>query len=437
VLQKTIILNPFDARAAAWDVARDITDKSTAKEVANILIPTPPHTHQPFFTEGAAALLSGVFQAVHYAAPGEWTLRQVLLILDDETRLRKVLANCPHTVGLIKKWIEVPEWPSVNATIASRVSDLEPVVAAWDRATYKISLQDWVDGEGVLVLGSSPSDESALNAVNRVVFARCSQLLLSKPKSTTRRTWVYFDEAQQLGKLEKLDELLRKGRDYGISVVLGLQDIEGWKHKYEEGPALSILGQCKNKAFLQVEGADTAEWAAKQIGEYEHIREKESYTYGDDKTSRTVAHERVTERAVLPSEISKLPTPDFKNGVGVAGYYIASRIGVFKSHAEPQCIRQFLPPANNGVPTNIRRPSEEQQFRPWDDDDTRQLLSRQRGPRPIASKTTLAASLPPSSSLIDEGADNPADVIDAEIVEAVRPPKRLSDVRRIRFSDES
>ena len=59
-----VILNPFDARSVAWDMARDITSPAAALQAATLLVPEAKNDSNPFFTNAARQLLHAVIQAL-------------------------------------------------------------------------------------------------------------------------------------------------------------------------------------------------------------------------------------------------------------------------------------------------------------------------------------------------------------------------------------
>ena len=62
---RVVLLNPFDKRSAAWDMAKDILAPVTAQQIATILIPVEKNASQPFFTDAARHILTGVFYRLH------------------------------------------------------------------------------------------------------------------------------------------------------------------------------------------------------------------------------------------------------------------------------------------------------------------------------------------------------------------------------------
>ena len=103
----------------------------------------------------------------------------------------------------------------VRATVATKIAPYEVIAAAWDNATEKVSLTEFMKGEFVLVLGNDEETRTALDAINKVLFKRLSELILAGSETRTRQTWIFIDEVREAGNLEGLSRLMTKGRSKG------------------------------------------------------------------------------------------------------------------------------------------------------------------------------------------------------------------------------
>lgn len=277
-----VVLNPFDKRSVAWDLAVDITEPATAKQIASIFIPEEKKASQPFFSDAARQLLEGVMVAFILTRPGQWTLRDVLVALKSGTRLAAVLSSTPVTKDLVETYLSNErETKSIIATIATKLGPLDVVAALWDSAESKVSLKEWLNTESILVLGNDEAYRSSLDVINQVIFKRLVELLLAQPETINGRTWFFLDEVKEAGNLDALGRLMTKGRSVGASVVLGFQDVDGMYEAFGENQAKSILGQCATKIFLRLDSPETAKWAESVFGEYEAVEVKQSASLGE------------------------------------------------------------------------------------------------------------------------------------------------------------
>lgn len=352
---RIVLLNPFDERSAAWDVAADITTKAQAQHLAATLVPEEKGSSQPYFAETARHLLSGVMIALMRTRGQDWTFADVMCALRNKEVLRRALLSCPDTEHLVGAHLDRADtFKDVFSTMASKLQDLETIAALWSHATHKVSLREWLTGseEFILVLGQDEEAETALHAVNRVMFRRIVEILLNQPDSPPDggpRCWFFLDEVQMAGHLEKLAQLMVKGRSKGACVVLGFQDIEGMEEAYGEKMAHVIVGMCTTKAYLRTESERTADWASRTLGEVEEFISTTSHTrprqFLGGAGSTTTAEQLMTRRAVLPSEFLTLPPASLKDGL--TGYYDTAGIGAFRHWYPPAHLAASLPVGEN------------------------------------------------------------------------------------------
>jgi hypothetical protein len=363
------ILNPMDARSVAWDVARDCNTPAAAVQLSHVLIADGDAGPNAFFTKGARDLLAGVILALVVNSPGRWSLRDMVLAFADADTLRALLARSPHTADRLKYFDDPRTLANLLATLAAELAPFVPIAAAWDHAPNKISLEAWVKGEFVLVLGCEEAVRAPLDAINRAVFQRAVELILAQPDNPRRRTWVFLDEVREAGKLAGLRSLLNKGRSKGACVVLGFQAIEGLRDAYGDKAAEEIAGECNHKALLRVESPTTAEWESKVVGEFEQLEVKKSQPPGGGPPSLS---EDLTRRAsVLPSEFTDLPVTNRTNGL--TGYFVNPVTGAYKHTITAAELDARLVPPAAAVPNYMPRPDEHQYLRPWDADDRARL----------------------------------------------------------------
>lgn len=290
------ILNPFDLRCSAWNMALDIDNAVSARQLATILVPDSESEtgSASFFTHATRDILTGVLIAFIECVPrkGVWTLRDVLLTMLHEPYLRFILAlkRTPGDRPLPLLWrIQETYFGSgadprtvgnIKASISAKLSVYEPIAAAWHRAAPSpdspafFSLGDWIRSqEDILVLGNDEAARAALDPLNRAIFKRATELTLSRPEqpsdqkaSGEGQTWYFLDEVREAGELDGLSRLLTKGRSKGACVVLGFQDIDGLRAVYGEEVANELCAQCNNVAVLRLNSPATAQWASELFG---------------------------------------------------------------------------------------------------------------------------------------------------------------------------
>lgn len=391
---QTVLLNPFDMRANAWNMAQDIDSPAAVRQLAVTLVPDTKES-QPFFTNAVRELLAGVVTVFIKTRPGKWTFREVLLVMKSRVLLRAVLSQDAATSDVVNSILGAGENTvgSIMATVATKLGPYEPIAAAWEKAKGKISIQKWLRSESVLILGNDERIRSSLDAVNQLFVAVLAQHALTMPESDTRMTWFFFDEFREAGKLSGLESIVLRGRSKGCCVVLGFQDIQGVQHVYEEKAGNELVGQCANKALLRIESPETAAWASKVIGEEEKVEFSESST--ESAQGRTVSHssQKQTRSVVLPSEFMEIPAPGRNLVNGLQGYYVVRSVGVYRARYAAEELVEGLGKVNPAHQTFVAAPSEWQFLNPWTVEDSERLkidvssaqdpAKKNKGPSPL------------------------------------------------------
>lgn len=360
-------LHPFDRRGVAWDIAADVKDPMVAIEVATILIPEKSDDREPYFPNAARALLSGVMESFLRTAPGKWTLRDVVLALRYPERTRALLRTCKEARYLVSKYANETRTASdIASTVENSMRRLSFVAAAWEHATERISLEDWVaNQESVLLLGRSPQMESTLAELNRAMLFRLAQLIRSQSEAVRdpsgkppRQTWIVVDELRDAGRLDGFNSLLVEGRSKGACVVLGFQDIPGLHTVYGANLANELVGLCANKAFLRTGDSTTQSFASDCFGHQDIELPRFSVTEGVQQTSSAqgrsstvssstqYSQQRLSRPLILASQFrDDLPRPSRETGV--SGYYLTATVHhPYFANLSGDFIEQALPAIN-------------------------------------------------------------------------------------------
>ena len=377
---RVVTLHPFDQRGAAWDIARDITSPASALQMASILVPEDRNTGgNPFFVLAAQNLMRGVLLSLMQTVGTNWTFRDVLLALRFEEHLRALLQKTREGQGILDQFFRVgtETLQGIRATVATKIAPYEVIAAAWDRASEKVSLREFIEGEFVLVLGNDEESRTALDAINRVLFKRLSELILSSSETRTRQTWIFLDEVREAGNLEGLSRLMTKGRSKGACVALGFQAIEGMREVYGENVASEITGLCNNKAILLLESQPSAKWASELFGQAEMVDRRGSVTKTQSARmllpgrNYSISEQRFTTDSVLASEIMTLSPASPESGLH--GFFITRERGAYKKVISWGIIMLKNSHRATKVSHFLMRPVYEQYLQEWQKEDVRRL----------------------------------------------------------------
>ena len=313
--------NCMDARGVAWDMAKDLTEATLCRAAAAILAPAPENGNQgeSFFADAARNLLGAVMVAFAETLPGLWSLNDVVYALRRKERLIAVLELTEEGRDFKELYFSKKNTAlDVMATIANVTDELMDVAGAWEHATEKISLMDWVRGEYVLVLGNSHTAKPLFKKLNGVLFHRLAQLMLEHlPQDGTEDTWICLDELSQMGNLgEALKSLAREGRSRGVGLVFGTQDKEGLDQEYGEKTASEIVGlYARTWRFFGFRAAKRPSFARPRLATVRLRKTRTSTTHGPSGDSINDGPEVTVRRVVLPSQLLNLPAVDVIGGI--------------------------------------------------------------------------------------------------------------------------
>jgi len=395
-------LHPFDKRGWAWDIAADVPDPMHAIELARILIPEKAGESQPYFPNAARALLSGVMEGFLHAAPGKWNLRDVVLALRYQKRVKHLLKASVHTRYLIEKYVtDKTSDKDVSSTIENSMRRLSFVAAGWEFAgSKKVSLEDWVTKEeSVLILGRSPNIESTFTELNRAILFRLTQIIRDQENADRVRgdrarsqTWIFIDELSEAGKLDGFNSLLKEGRSKGACVVLGFQDLHSLEEVYGKHLGKELVGICRNKVFLRTTDPDTQKYASACFGSQDvdiprfSTTEGSGQTFGKDSsrsesTGGSASSQRVSRPVVLPSQFDvDLPPPTRETGLSafclttaVPEPYFAHLPGEFIEQALPKVDVNKLSEDQLDFVPRFKRGSPDISLKEWTEEDLKRL----------------------------------------------------------------
>jgi hypothetical protein len=295
------ILNPFDARCAVLDFARDFKTPADALQFAKLLLPDQEGDRDPFWRNSARGIIADVVRA-HILAHREerlprWNLGDIIRSLNSFETIKEALALHKSTRDALRNLREEKVLFGVLSTVDLVRREFEVVAALMDEPSRdpdrRFSLTEWMESSEILVLGPSVLAEETINPLNRLIIERIGQLVLDRPEhdpstgTNPSRTWMFLDEFPRLGRMHRMESMMTNGRSKGLVAVLGIQDISDIRQIYGQHFAATITGACTHKAMLQAPSPESAEWAAQLIGSEEVVQIARSES-GDRRNSSDI-----------------------------------------------------------------------------------------------------------------------------------------------------
>jgi type IV secretory pathway TraG/TraD family ATPase VirD4 len=307
-----VILNPFDARSNRWDLFAEVEQSYDVEQLARALIPDhdgPDKTWRHY----ARTFVTAVIRQLWELGAADTSHRSIaelyrLVSIAPAEELRILVGNTPAQPFLESGNERM--FGSIRSVTSASLAALEHTAP---QNALALSVRQWArGGQGrALFLPYTASQISAL----RTLISAWMRLAIFEAMSggeRDQRLWFIVDELDALGQIDGLKDALARLRKFGGRCVLGFQSIAQVSSTYGQGEAQTIVENCGNTLILRCsasEGGGTARFASRLIGEREILRIHESHSRkpGEWQASKTTSEHRVTESAVLPSEIEQLP----------------------------------------------------------------------------------------------------------------------------------
>jgi type IV secretory pathway TraG/TraD family ATPase VirD4 len=308
-----VILNPFDSRSSRWDPFAEVREPYDAEQLASSLIPSTEDASGREWRGYARTFLAALMRRCHENGRHDVAELWRLIAMAPCAELRPLVAGTAAQPFLEPENARM--FGSIRSVAGSAAAALEHVKTQRARA---FSVRDWIDeGRGVLFLPYRASQIAAL----RTIIATWVRLAIFQAlcnEGADRRLWLIVDELDALGAIDGLKDALARLRKFGGRCVLGFQSVAQVSGTYGGSEAQTIVENCGNTLILRCSASEhggTSQFASRLIGDREVARR--STSRGRDgsgfpggrgwRRSTNVSEQRLTEPAVLASELEQLP----------------------------------------------------------------------------------------------------------------------------------
>ena len=383
-----IVLNPFDARGRCWDMAKDLTDDLDAEALAQILVPERKDAGTgKYFEDATRIMLAAVTKLFMQYAPKRWTLRDLILATESLELITLLLERDPDLAADLRSVGASDTADNVMGTMATVTRRGLKTVAAYMDYHFQegrsFTLQHWLENKHILLLGTTRKAESTIRPLNQLLITRIFQLATSELYEGY--TYIILDELPELGKIGDIDRVARLAASYRVSLMIAFQAYTDLERIYGKDSANSLIGQCDKSAYLRVKDGESAEWAAKQIGQVTKRKKSKSYKpMTDPREKRAIARkivglheERIEEFAVKPPFFLNLKRPKPPSGdgegAGLSGVFNIGHLSYKHTISTEELSRQ-LAPDDEGAAKKIDAPRTAQKLRRWTREDVTERL---------------------------------------------------------------
>ena len=302
-----VILNPFDSRAAKWDLYGEITSDYDIDQLARSLIPDGEGSERSW-RGYARTFFRAVVQQTRDAGITDLSELYHVLMVADTKELRTLVAGTPAQPFLDEHNSRM--FDSIRSVTSSAVGALEHI------GTQKgpmLSVRNWVNnGRGVLFLPYQAGQIAALRSMISAWMRLAIFENMNREEGGDRPLWFVVDELDALGQIDGLKDALARLRKFDGRCVLGFQSIAQVSGTYGHAEAQTIVENCGNTLILRCSGSErggTSSFASQLIGKREVVRTTESRSRPPLRLLSTVTRSEhlSIEPAVLDSEIEQLP----------------------------------------------------------------------------------------------------------------------------------
>ncbi|HFG7810243.1 TPA: type IV conjugative transfer system coupling protein TraD [Salmonella enterica subsp. enterica serovar Java] len=338
------ILNPCDARCAAWDLWRECLTLPDFDNAANTLIPMGTK-EDPFWQGSGRTIFAEAAYLMRNDSDRSYSkLVDTLLSIKIE-KLRTYLRNSP-AANLVEEKIEKTAI-SIRAVLTNYVKAVR-YLQGIERNGEPFTIRDWMRGvredqkNGWLFISSNADTHASLKPVISMWLSIAIRGLLAMGENRNRRVWFFCDEIPTLHKLPDLVEIVPEARKFGGCYVFGIQSSTQMEDIYGEKAAATLLDVMNTRAFFRSPSYKIADYVAHEIGEKEILKASEQYSYGADPVRDGVSTGKEMERVTLVSYSDIQSLPDLTCYVTLPGPYPAVKLAL-KYQERPKVAPEFIP----------------------------------------------------------------------------------------------
>lgn len=304
---RDIILNPFDKRSKAWRPWSEIDKPYDYANLAASFIPIM-NRKEPFWEEGAQAVLEDIMARL--AKANQTTNRRLVEVINvlSLEEIQDIVRNLPAAVYMDPGAAKTALGIRMNVVRAAKA--MRYLEDGADDMTF--SIRQWVtspDADSWLFLSTREDMLTTMRPLLTAWLDTALRAIMTMTPDRNRLIWNVADEVPSLLKINSLQDVITRGRKYGLANILGYQNIAQMREIYGQNEAQTIVSMCQNTLTLRVPDFQTAEYISKNLGSQEIYERDENLSYGAESSRDgvTITTRRGEKQLVLASEVQGLP----------------------------------------------------------------------------------------------------------------------------------
>lgn len=301
-----LIFNPLDKRCVGWNIFNDMEKETDFNLFACSLIPEQLNS-DPYWHEVPRKILTDILSYCWFKNKRTNKDLWITLSLPIHT-----LAEMLKEVGS-SSYNDLTGSEKTGSILMSIVLSKCKIFQYMQLLDGDFSISKWIrdNSNNTIFLTNQANTKDTVKPILSLFIDVCASRILSLPDDRNKRLFFILDEFGSLARMNNIINLLTLSRSKGGSVFIGIQDVGNIEKIYGREHRQTIVNACGNSLIFAVEDPDTAEFLSKKIGEMEYYETTESKTSSiqgiNSSTSKSTHEEKRKERAILPSEIQKLP----------------------------------------------------------------------------------------------------------------------------------
>ena len=253
------LLNPLDARAAAWSPLRDARGRGDFGAMAAALVPEPADAGGAVRALAARQLFVEVAEALRRRGIADGGTLLDLLLEAGPGALARALDGTAAGPALARMG---PGFlPGARALLRRHLAALRFAPGGG------FSIRDWVErGDGLLLLASPDDPNGRLRGLVSAWMETALGAAMSLDPGGGRGLWMVVDEPESLHRLPSLLPALGGARGVGVRFTVGVEALGPLRGRYGEDGAGTVSGLCATRAALAAADEETAAWCSAAIG---------------------------------------------------------------------------------------------------------------------------------------------------------------------------
>lgn len=327
---KDFILNPADIECVPWDVFSDIKDKTQLVSMIKMLIPPDPKSGEDFFVKSARKLLADLML---YVRAKKLPISEVYRIASESSlqELYDILCTLKRSES---KGDMDPAAAEQAQGIRSSLTSSESVrfMELFPQSSTPFSIRKWMEkDEDSWLFITSHGTSSAIHSVILPYISTTFDIALQSVagvESYSLRRAIIADELSSAGYLPSLEAYLSELRKWGVSILIGFQDINQILERYGENVTQSIITNCQTRLVMRTDNDQTAEMMGRLLGiqEVEEAQTGASWGADDMRDGESISKSKTQKSAIAVHKIINLP--DLQGYLKIAGPFPVTKVTI-------------------------------------------------------------------------------------------------------------